>query len=31
MAVDVVTDNIDGYSKDWKINGEAVSLTVQKQ
>jgi isoleucyl-tRNA synthetase len=31
MAVDVVTDSIDGYSKDWKINGEAVSLTVQKQ
>ena len=31
LADDVVFDTTDGYVKDWKINGEAVTLAVRKQ
>ncbi len=26
----VTTDGMDGYSKDWNINGTAVTMTIQK-
>ncbi len=31
LAVDVVTDSLAGYTKQWNINGEAVSFGVEKQ
>ena len=30
LAEDLVTEPIDGYTKDWDLNGEAVTLTVKK-
>ena len=30
LADDLVTEPIDGYTKDWDLNGEAVTLTVKK-
>ena len=30
LATEVVTDNMDGYSKEWNINGEDVTLGVKK-
>ena len=30
MATDVVTDKMDGYSKQWDINGEKVTIGVKK-
>ena len=31
LADELINGNISGYQKDWKINGEAVSLGVQKK
>lgn len=31
LADELINGNINGYQKDWKINGEAVSLGVQKK
>ena len=31
LADELVFDSTDGYVKDWKINGEAVTLAVKKQ
>ena len=31
LADELINVNINGYQKDWKINGEAVSLGVQKK
>ena len=31
LADELINGNIKGYQKDWKINGEAVSLGVQKK
>ena len=30
MATDMVTGSVDGYSKEWNINGEKVTLGVKK-
>ena len=30
LAKEIVTENGQGYTKDWKINGEDVTLTVEK-
>lgn len=30
LANDIVADSIDGYSAEWDINGEAVTLGVKK-
>ena len=30
MATDVVTGQMDGYSKEWDINGETVTIGVKK-
>ena len=30
LAEDLVTEPIDGYTKEWDLNGEAVTLTVKK-
>ena len=30
MATDVVTGRLDGYSKEWDINGETVTIGVKK-
>ena len=30
LADDLVTEPIDGYTKEWDLNGEAVTLTVKK-
>ena len=31
LADAIVYDETDGYVKDWKINGEAVTLAVKKE
>ena len=31
LAVEVVYDTVIGYSKEWNINGETVTLGVEKQ
>ena len=31
LADDIVTGSNDGYTKEWNINGENVTLSVQKQ
>ena len=31
LADELINGNISGYQKDWKINGEAISLGVQKK
>ena len=31
MAVDVRFDEMKGYTKEWNINGESVTLGVEKQ
>lgn len=30
LANEIIFDTIDGYSKDWNVNGEEVTLAVQK-
>ena len=30
MATDIVTGTVEGYEKDWNINGEEVTLGVKK-
>lgn len=30
LANEIIFDTIDGYSKDWNVNGEDVTLAVQK-
>ena len=30
LATDVVTGSVDGYSKEWNLNGEKVVLAVKK-
>ena len=30
LADELVTEPIDGYTKDWDLNGEAVTLAVKK-
>ena len=30
MATDIVLDSMDGYSKEWDINGEKVTIGVKK-
>ncbi len=31
LANDIIFDTIDGYSKEWNVNGEDVTLAVKKQ
>ncbi len=31
LAVSITADNLSGYSKEWNINGEKVTLSVEKQ
>ena len=31
FAVSIKSGELKGYEKDWKINGEAVKLAVEKQ
>ena len=31
LANDIIFDTIDGYSKEWNVNGEDVTLSVKKQ
>ena len=31
LAVSINSGELKGYEKDWKINGEAVKLAVEKQ
>ena len=31
LAVSIKSGELKGYEKDWKINGEAVKLAVEKQ
>ena len=30
MATEIVTGSVDGYAKEWNINGENVELGVKK-
>jgi hypothetical protein len=30
MAEEIVYDSVSGYQKDWSINGEAVTMGVEK-
>ena len=30
MATEIVTGSVDGYTKEWNINGEKVTLGVKK-
>ena len=31
LAVSIAPDSLSGYSKEWNINGEKVTLSVEKQ
>ena len=31
LAEDIITDKTSGFTKDWDINGEKVTLAVEKR